>query len=446
MVNGEDHVHHRGLRERRATRSAVMGIAFQGVYALGQFVIMALLVRRLDPQRFGMWLMIYSLTAWATAANVGLVFVMYTTLGRHALTDRQRARAVLTNVAGFVGLLSAAAAVMLLTAGWFMPWPAWLNVSDAQAIREATPVSVVALSIAALSMPMMLGGHALVASQRGYVTQSVAIVMQLLMIGVLTLGYFAGWPLLVLAVVVMSPPFLAGLTQWCLGLGTGILPAPRPSAIDTRLLRSLLGAGVLFMALDMAATALIQGGTLVLGHVMSPEAVVPYGAAYRLIGLLISTVMMICYAYWPAYSEAGERADVAWIGRGLRRSLVKTGVIGVVGGAVILGIGKPFIAWWLGAEAVPTTGTLAAAVVFAWGYGLYAVVSTPLSGMGRLRVQVVSAAVMVGLFIVVGVGLSMAYGATGLFVGQAIAAIAAAGMNGLFLRRVLRQMRTEQAA
>jgi len=440
MVTADDHAHHRGLRERRATSAAAMGVAFQGVYALGQFVIMALLVRRLDPQRFGMWLMIYSLTAWAAFAKFGLHFSLYTSLGQHALSDRDRARAILTNAAAFVALLGGLLAAVLLTLGWWLPWAAWLNVSDPLAVREAAPVAVVALTLAAVTMPMMMGGHAMLASQRGDITQSIAMVMQVAMIGVLTVGCLFDWPLVVLAAVVMSPPLVAGLAQWCVGLMTGVLPRPAVNAFDMALLLRLLVAGVLFMVLDLATIALLQGGALVLGHAVSPEAVVPYGAAYRLIGLVIAAVMVISYAYWPAYSEAGYRADAAWIGRGLRRSLTLMILLGGAGGAAILTLGRPFIAWWLGDAAVPAFATLIAAVIFAGAFTVYVAVGTPLSGMGKLRGQVIAAGVMVAVFLVVGIRLAVTHGATGLFVGQAIAACAGAALNGLFLRRTLREL------
>src|SRR5690606_9049669 len=106
----------------------------------------------------------------------------------------------------------------------------------------------------------------------------IAIAVQLAMIGVLAIGFQLRWPLVALAAIVMSPPFVAGLLQWIVGLTTGILPRPTPAVFDPGVLGHLLGAGVAFMALDLAAIALLQGGPLVLGHVVSPEAVVPYGA------------------------------------------------------------------------------------------------------------------------------------------------------------------------
>lgn len=443
MVNGADQHEHRGLRERRATSAAVTGIAFQGVYALGQFVVMALLFRYLSPQRFGMWLTIYSLTAWAAFAKFGLQYAMYTALGHSALTDRAVAQRVLTNASSLVAVMGFLLTVALLVFGWWLPWSWILNVTDATASNEASVVSVVALAIAAMSMPMLMGGHAMQASQRGAVTQSIGLLVQLVMIIAVTLGVMLRWPLAALAAVVVSPPLIAGAMQWVVGLRTGILPRPARSALDTAEMRRLLAAGVLFLVLDVATITLLQCGPIIVSHLRSPEAVVPYGAAYRLIGLLIAAFMMVSYAYWPAYSEASKRDDTVWIKRGLRRSVAKVLVLWALGAAVILAIGRPFIAWWLGAEAVPGWGTLIAAVVSALTYGLYVMVCTPLSGMGRLRPQIVTAAIVVGIYAVVGVGLCAAYGPAGLFVGQSIAAIVGAMMNAAYLSRVLNQSQAE---
>lgn len=414
-----------------------MGVAFQGVYALGQFIVMAVLIRKLGPQRFGMWLMIFSLTAWMAFAKFGLQFTLYTALGQHAQTDRDKARAILTNAALFVALLGLLLAAALAAGGWFLPWADWLNVTEAQAVREAGPVTVTVLVLAALSMPLMMGGHALLASQRGDLTQGLALAAQIVMIIVLIVGYFLDWSFITLAIVVMSPPLLAGFTQWCVGLGSHILPRPSISALDRLLMGRLLAAGGLFMLLDLAMITLLQGGPIVLGHAVGPEAVVPYGAAYRLIGLLIAAVMMICYAYWPAYSEAGARQDMAWIRRGVLRSLLLMLGLCVVGGCVILTVGRPFIRWWLGEPAVPTYPTLACAVLFTICFGAYAVLGSPLSGLGRIGVQLLSACVMVSLFITVGLVLSFRHGPAGLYLGQALAALVGAAMNGIFLHRAI---------
>jgi O-antigen/teichoic acid export membrane protein len=442
----QTHTHNRQLRDQRATRSAVAGVAFQGVYALGQFAVMAILFRRLSQQGFGMWLMIYALAGWMVFAKFGLHFTMYTALGQHALTDRKHAREILTNAGGVVAAIGALLVIVLLTIGWWLPWSDWLNVTETQAVREAGPVAITVLAMAAITMPMMMGGHAMIASQRGDLSQAIAMITQVLMIISLLVGYWLHWPLIALAAVVMSPPLIAGLTQWCVGLGTRILPMPTLDSVDLRLLAKLLTAGVIFMVLDMAMILLLQGGPIILGHVVGPEAVVPYGAAYRLIGLLIAGIMTTCYAYWPAYSEAGQRKDIAWVKAGLTRSWMMMLGMCVVGGAVILLAGRPFIAWWLGKQAVPTQSMLWAAVLFALAFGCYAVISTPLSGLGRLRGQLISAGVMAALSLVLGIGLCHTYGATGLYFGQAIAVAVAAAMNGVYLLRTLHRMTAENAS
>ncbi len=398
---------------------------------------MALLIRRLGQQRFGMWLMIYALSAWMAFAKFGLQFTLYTAMGQHAQTDRDKARAILSNAAGFVALIGAVAAVVILVFGGMMPWAQWLNVTDPQAVREAGMVTVLVLVMAALSMPMMMGGHAMIASQRGDLSQLIAAGAQLLMICFLVLGYFEDWSFPTLVVLVMSPPLVAGLAQWCVGLGLGVLPMPGICHFDRRLLGRLLSAGVVFMALDLATITLLQGGPIVLGLMSVPEAVVPYGAAYRLIGILIAAVMMISYAYWPAYSEAGQRGDEVWIRRGVIRSLGLMLAVCLLGGCVILVLGRPFISWWLGDRAVPSTATLIGALCYAICFGAYVMLGTPLSGLGRLKVQLVSACVMLTVFSTLGVYLSETQGATGLYAGQAIAVLAAALLNAYFLQREL---------
>ncbi|MCG8402665.1 MAG: hypothetical protein MJA84_13910 [Firmicutes bacterium] len=443
MTSMHDHADSRLLRERRATRSAAAGVAFQAVYVIGQFVVMALLYRELGAERFGMWLTIFSLTAWVALSKFGLQYAVYTALGQTALTDREEAQRVLSNAAVFVALVCFFIAALMTAVGPWFPWPAMLNVSGEQAVREASTVSVVALVIAAFSMPMLMGGHAMQACQRGDISQTLAMLMQVVMIAGVAFGVWNDWPLAALAAVIVGPPLIAGLLQWGFGLRARILPALSLRVVRVATLRRLLAAGILFLALDLAMLVLLQSAPLLLVQLQSPEAVVPYGAAYRLVGLLIAAFMMVSYAYWPAYSEAEQRNDTAWVRKGLLRTFLKTLGLWLAGAAVTLAIGRPFIRWWLGEAAMPDWPTLIAAVVFALMYGLHVMVATPLSGMGRLRPQIITAAGVIALYLLCGLPFGMWYGPAGLFTAQAIAAALGAVMNGLFLIRVLRSRQQE---
>ncbi len=447
MSESDDHlVHHRKLRERRAIHTSLAGIAFQGVYALGQFVVMALLFRYLTPQRFGMWLTIYSLTAWVAFTKFGLQYALYTSLGHSVLTDHETARRVLTNAAAFVAMTGTLLTLLLVVVGPYVPWQVILNVKDADAAVDINTVCVVALAVTAMATPMMMGGHALQAAQRGWVSHLVGLVVQLLMMATVTVGVSRDWSLSWLAAIIVCPPLVSGVVQWCYGLFMRVLPCPTRAALDATVMRRLLAAGFLFVWLDVATVTLLQSGPLIVSQLHGPEAVVPYGAAYRLVGLMFVVFMVVCYAYWPAYSEASRRADSAWIVRGLMRSLLIVLGIWLSGTVVILAIGRPFIDWWLGAEAVPSWGTLWAAVFSGLTYGLYVAVSTPLSGMGRLRPQLITAALVVGIYAISGVIGCAWYGAAGLFFGLAVATAAGAVINAMFLRSALGRTPAASAA
>ena len=76
------------VRGRGVLHASIAGTLFQGVYALSQFVILALLLRYIGAERFGMWTTIWSIGIWALLANLGLQSALLTRLGQIATTDR----------------------------------------------------------------------------------------------------------------------------------------------------------------------------------------------------------------------------------------------------------------------------------------------------------------------------------------------------------------------
>jgi O-antigen/teichoic acid export membrane protein len=428
---------HRRLRESRAMRASIMGVAFQGVYALAQFVVLALMTRYVDPERVGMWLTVSSLAAWMGVLSIGLQYVLLTTLGRKALTDPAAARTTLSTATVAVATIGVTVAVLVAIAGPRLPWAMWLNVRQAAAVHDAAPLGTAVLLVTALSLPALLAGHALQATQRGDLNHICSLLMQVAMVALVFLGVRAHWPLFALGGIVAGAPLLTGICHWVIGLSKRILPRISLAAFDGRLLRELLGAGALFLLLDLLTVALLQSGPMVLTHARDPQAVVPYAAASRLAGLPISAFMMIGYAYWPAYSEAWQRRDFSWISQGVARALRKIVALWLLAATAILVAGRPFVAWWLGAAVQPRFSLLVAAAGFALAYGIYAAFAAPLSGMGRLRDQLIAATAMIAVFLGAGLGLSAKFGPTGLLSGQALGATVGAVLNAYFLRRRL---------
>ncbi len=423
-------------RGRSVLHASAAGAVFQGVYALSQFVILAVLLRYIGPERFGMWTTVWSIGAWAMITHFGINHALLTELGRCAMADRDRAGRVLTTAVLGVGTLTVMLVALALIVGRWLPWSAILNVQDNQAVREAAPVAVAALAMALAGVPLSMGGAALLAVQRGGASYLAQTAAHLLCATAVAIGVWYEQPLAVLTVFAFSPPILAGIMQWLL-----LLRGPNALCLgrwDVSIAQGLFAAGIIFFLMELLGIAMMQTGPLIIAQRLGAQAVTPYAGMFRLIGLLLAIFSVIMLAYWPAFADAGEQGDHRWFSRAMRWSFNKTLGVWVLGAAGIYLLGDPFIHWWLGPEAMPTTSLKLWMIVFVGLQGVFLWLTTPLKGLGRLRVQIISGAAMTCLFVPLAVWLCGHYGAAGVPMAQSIV-ILLIGLpfNAIALRRAV---------
>jgi O-antigen/teichoic acid export membrane protein len=412
----DDHI--AASRGRSVLHASAAGAVFQGIYALSQFVILAVLLRYIGAERFGMWTTVWSIGAWAMITHFGINHALLTELGRCAMTDRDRAGRVLTTAVLGVGTLTVVLVALAVLVGGWLPWSAILNVQDSQAVREAAPVTVVALAMALAGVPLSIGGAALLAVQRGGASYLAQTAAHILCVVAVVIGVRNEQPLTTLTVYAFSPPILAGVMQWLLLLRGPA--AVRLGRWDAGIARGLFAAGAVFFIMELLGIAMMQTGPLIIAQCLGAQAVTPYAGMFRLIGLLLAIYSVIMLAYWPAFADAGQQGDHHWFGRAMRWSFNKTLGVWLLGAAGIYLFGDAFIHWWLGPEAMPTTSLKIWMIVFVGLQGVFLWLTTPLKGLGRLRVQIISGAAMTCLFIPLAVWLCGDYGAAGIPIAQSI--------------------------
>lgn len=425
-------------RGRSVLHASAAGAVFQGVYALSQFVILGLILRAFGSEQFGMWTTAWAIGAWALVMHLGVQSSLLTRLGAIASTDRAAAGRALKTALVLVGIISAVLIVLTLTVGYLIPWSGFLNVQGDEARRCAQGVALAVLVMTFLGLPMSLGAMGLLGCQRGSASFVALIIANVFAAALVALGVWRGWSLVLVMVMAMSPPIVAGLMQWWLLLhGRGALTL---GAWDKREAAELLRVGSRFFVMQVFSMGLLQSGAVIIAARLGAEAVTPYAAMFRLIGLALAVFLAFGYAYWPAFADAAARDDRRWFERALGWSFVKTLLVWSVTVGGIFTLGDWFIGWWLGKAALPDMKLKLWMVVFIGLYGLLLWIANALNGMGRLGVQVVSGALMLGTAIPLAGWLSGVYGQAGVPIAlSCVIALIGLPVNGVYLARMLRR-------
>jgi len=429
-----------GARERdaRAAGSIVAGVIFQASYVLAQFVILAVLFRAVGEERFGMWVTIFGITMWLSVLPLGMNRAVLTWLGRVAFHQPKMARRVLEAATGVVALTSGTAAIVIGVWGWRLPWAQILNVSGETARHDAAATAVVALLATALSMPAVLGGFVLQAYQRGATRHLLGIVSQVSGLLLLLLGVWRGWPLPVLAALIVSPLMIGGVLQWI--AVWRLLPTSPPGGVGTsRVVGPMLRMGLGLWLADLALILIVNSGPLIVAQVDGAVGVVPYGAVYRLVGPIFVCYVVIAHSYWSAFGDAAKAQDRRWIVRSVRRSIVLGAGLWLIGAAGCLLLGEPFIVWWLGEEARPGMALIVSGLAFALAHGVYHLSASALGGLGYIRVQAIVSLVVLAAFVVATWVCAGSLNATGVMLIQSAGVGLVGVINAVYLVRVLRR-------
>jgi O-antigen/teichoic acid export membrane protein len=167
----------------------------------------------------------------------------------------------------------------------------------------------------------------------------------------------------------------------------------------------LARSGSLFFVIQVAGAIAFASDTLIIAHVLGPQAVAQYSVASRLIDGMVMVSALFLTPLWPAYADAYARGDRRWIRRTLVASLGATALATALMAVALISVSRFVTAAWVGSR-IPYSMALfvacsAWAVIKASGNAL----SIFLNGVGWIAFQ----ALVAVLFAVVAVLTKIAF-------------------------------------
>jgi len=318
-----------------------------------------------------------------------------------------------------IALTSGVLLLAVLAVGPLVPWARVFNVTDAQAVAEATPVVLVASMLTILCLPLAVAGSVLTGHQRVDVVNLLALATSVLGLFALLLAVYCRASMPVLAAALLSGPITAGLAQFAWGLRRGLIRLDR-RAVNWSDAWSLLSLGFRFLFMQLAGIVVFEAGAIIIAQRFGAGEVTPYAVTMRMVMIIISFLTAVLSPLWPAYGEAFHRGDAEWVRGTFVRSL-KFVVAAWVPAAVALSLcGRWIIRVWAGPAAVPDRLLLSAMLLFTLAQALGLVVSYLLNGVGRLKSQIVGGAVMAVLHVPLVLFLAGRVGVASVALSQAI--------------------------
>ena len=428
-------------RYRRVVLSAGAAAAAKLVSVATALISIPLTLHYLGPERYGMWMTMSSLLVMFAFADLGIGHGMMNIVADSSgKEDRPAIRAAVSS--GFFVLTIIAATILLLFAAAypFVSWFEIFNVKSEAARLEAGPALAGAVVCFVLGIPLGVVQRVQMGLQEGYAANLWRCLGSILgLIGVLVVIWLK-WGLLWLVVAFLGGPLVASIINSIAFFGASERDlAPQRRYVSREMIARIARIGLLFFGLQIAMAVAFASDNVIIAQSLGAEAVTDYAVSEKMFSLIGVIVSMVLFPLWPAYGEAIARGDQDWVRRALLLSLTAAIVTTAVLSLVLVVFGTRLIALWTGPVVDAPFMLLVALglwkVIDAGGNA----VSMFLNGANVVRFQLIIAALMTPLAIVLKVILVTQIGISGVVWATIIANLATVPPTFWFVRKWLRE-------
>lgn len=377
-------------RFRRVGLTTLSSLLAKATAVLTMIISAPLTVGYLGSERYGLWMTITSVIVVLGFADLGMGNgLMNAIIRANGQDDREAARKSVASA--FFMLLAVAVFASLTFAAFYplVPWAQIFNVTSAVASAEAGPTVAVLFACFAVSLPLGTVQRVQIGYQEGFQSglwQCAASIVGLIAL-LVAIRLHASLPWLVLSMA--GAPLAVTAINWLVQFGYS-RPWLFPSwkEVDRSVSRALVSVGASFLILQVLALIGNASDSLVLAHIMGPDAVTEFSFAQRLFSTLLLVQFFIA-PLWPAFGDALEKNDHDWAHRTLRRALVLSVSMTALAALPLFFLGKWIITLWVGAEYAPSNMLLASLAAWSVLASYGGVMSALLNNAHFLRKQVI---------------------------------------------------------
>ena len=431
-------------RYRRATLTTATSLVSKAASMLTLLVSVPLTIGYLGAERYGIWMTITSTVALLGFADFGIGNGLMTTLadalGRE---DNRSAQTAIASAFWMLGGIAAFIALGLAVVYPFVNWAGIFNVHSDLAIRETGPTLIVVLGCFALNLPLGIVSRIEGGTQSGYIQNLwVTFGSLVALAGLLTaVSTHAGLPMLVLSV--SSAPVIAAIGNGAQLLRKYSWVRPSLPYCNKDSMGSLLRVGLMFFIVQVSIAVAYQSDNLVIAHYMSARMVTPYAVPARMFSVVAIILSVLMAPLWPAYAEAIAKGDRAWIAKAFRRSLSVSFIIAfpIVSGLVVFG--NLALKLWIGGRVQASILLLALFGARCLMSAFLYPVSMLLNGLGEMKFQATTSAIMAIVNITFSILWVKHYGIIGAIAGTVFAETLISALPSIYVvRRILRDLKS----
>ena len=378
------------------TKNIVKHVGWSMFYKVGSiicnFLIVPITINYLDTENYGVWLTISSFIGWFSLFDIGLgnglrnKFAEAKTRGNY-----QDAQAFVSTAYFSISCISLALLLVFSAFNFFIDWGSVFNAS--QEVAQNLPIlMVVVFGFFCIQLSTKLIVSIYLADQNHSMQNKVqfyTLLLNLLVVWLLTQTNEGS--LLIFGTFYSAVPVIILVIMNIIAFNNGFYEfRPKWSLFDKKYLSSIMGDGVYFFVIQIAAMVLFTTDNFIISHLFSPDEVVPYNVSLKYFSLVITGYTLLVNPFWTAFTEAFTKKDFTWI-RTSVKNIQKIWIIIPIGLVFMILCADWFYDIWVGDKVtIPFKLNLSMAF-FVLLTTFNMVYSFFLNGVGKFKIQLYTA-------------------------------------------------------
>jgi O-antigen/teichoic acid export membrane protein len=328
------------------------------------FVLTPVTLQRAGLTTYGLFVALSAFAGLLAFSDLGLANGLMQRLSvARATGDRTVAVSALTNtlaLLSFIGVVLAGAGAAIALQ---VPWSETFN-APASREDDLTQAAVVIAVCIGLGIPAGIATKVfmgLLQPATGSLWTMAATVSSGGLVA-LAAGGRNALPLMVAAQV--GVPSLFGFLALAVAVRQNSLLGFDRRTLQIRPTLALMRDARLFVFLQVAVVLSYQVDALVLVRLLGPEEAAVFATTIKFISLPLGLATFFFFPLWPAFAEAAESGDLAWIKKNYYRAIRSGLLISVVAAPACMVFGQPLVTLWTRGLVEPPLLLIAAGAVW----------------------------------------------------------------------------------
>ncbi len=384
------------------------------------FLLYPVMINYLGPERFGVWVTMYTLVSWVSFFDLGIGNGLRNKL-TIALSDgnRKHALKLISSAYTFLSILILVCMFSFAILSLLVPWG---RVFNTRVISE----SELTLSVVILGLAILLNFVLALVAQLLHAVQKTSIVVMgqalthVFALGfILIIGTFSNANLLLFSLVYSLAILSSSLILNRVFFAKNIDLIPRKKYFNKRYLKELMTLGAQFLIIQLAVIILFTTDKFIIIQILGPTMVAEYDVVSRMFSVILIISATIVTPLWSAYTNAYSKKDISWIKITLNKSHLLV-LLSSLFAILLYFFGQKLIDIWIGSELIIDQSLIALFGFFVVMKVWTDIYSHFLNGTGHIRLQMYLAIIQVIINVPLSIFLGSLYGMNGVVLGTII--------------------------